>query len=229
MMTLELRANGRVRARSGARVGGRVLASALALALLGGLAACGNQAPSEPTPQPRRTSWNSGPSPEPVEPTDGSSPSEQNDLSSMPLRRTLRAGGIEVSVEYRSDLPVAEWRAETTKPLFVTASAVNQKKQKQKIYLATVTMTVSELDEDGQQLDAARPIIDSANVQPGYIVTSPNTYNQNFVIPAVDRATTNVKIDMSYEMLLEVGGSAESRDLAKQVATDTLTVPIVAG
>ncbi|GAA3718550.1 hypothetical protein GCM10022204_43260 [Microlunatus aurantiacus] len=109
----------------------------------------------------------------------------------------------------------------------VTLRASNKNKRSQKIYLTKVTVNVTSFDESGQ-LDIPQTIVDSANLQPGFIVTSPNTYNQSFDIPAVDRAAIRIAIDLSYELLLEVSRDDEGiRDLAKQVATDRLSVPII--
>ena len=149
----------------------------------------------------------------------------KNDLDDVPLRRSLDAGPVTVKVEYTTRLPLEDWHAETTKPLLVTLTATNRQKKRQKIYLTRVTMNVTAYDESGQ-LDVPQTITDSANLQPGYIVTDPNDYNQNFNIPAVDRAAIRIVIDMSYEFLLEVNRDEENRDLAKQVATDTIRVPI---
>ena len=134
-----------------------------------------------------------------------------------------------VDVTYRTNLPLNEWLAGTTKPLFASLTASNRNKRNQKIYLTRVTMNVTAYDESGQ-LDVPQTIVDSANLQPGFIVTSPNTYNQNFDIPAVDRAAVRIRVDLTYELLLEVSRDDDGvRDLAKQVATDSLSVPIATG
>ncbi|BAK37890.1 hypothetical protein MLP_48750 [Microlunatus phosphovorus NM-1] len=42
----------------------------------------------------------------------------------------------------------------------------------------------------------------------------------------MNREAVRVGIDLTYEFLLEVNQGEEGRDLAKQVATDRLSVPI---
>lgn len=212
----------------GARLCQHALAAALAMALLGGLSACSEESPrgSAPTPT-RRASLSASPSADISPSAEPTSSPVKNDLERVPLARSLNAGPVRVDVKYMARLPLTEWRAGTTKPLLVTLTASNRNKRNQKIYLTRVTMNVTAFDESGQ-LDVPQAIVDSANLQPGFIVKSPNTYNQNFDIPAVDRAAVRITIDLSYELLLEVNRSDEGvQDLAKQVATDRLSVPIV--
>lgn len=204
------------------------LSSTVALVLLGGLGACSKAEPTGPTTTPgRQTAYSVTPSPVPSKSSAPAPSPVKNDLEELPLRRTLNAGPVTAAVSYQTGLALTEWRALTTKPLLVTFSASNRDKRSQKIYLTKVTMNVTAYDESGQ-LDVPQTIVDSASLQPGFIVKSPNSYNQNFDIPAVDRAAVRITIDMTYELLLEVNRGAEGeRDLAKQVATDKLSVPIV--
>lgn len=203
------------------------LALAIVISLLG-LSSCTQSAAPEISPQPTQRAYGSeSPTTDASTESEPKSPGVKNDLDDLPLRRSLETGPVTVKVEYTTHLPLEDWRAETTKPLLVTLTATNTKKKRQKIFLTRVTMNFTAYDESGQ-LDVPQTLTDSANLQPGYIVTNPNTYNQSFNIPVVDRAAIRIVIDMSYEFLLEVDRDGENRDLAKQVATDTLTVPIAA-
>lgn len=206
------------------RLGRRILALAVALVLLGVVGACSDgQAPTTSQKGGRATPKASS-SPDPSESADTAEP-PKNDLRKLPRRRSLETGPITVEAEYNTTLPVEEWRAETAKPLRITLTASNDDKPKQRIYLTRVTVAASSYDESGP-LDVPQPMIDAASVQPGYIVTSPNTYSQNFDIPALNRDAVRISIDLTYEFLLEVSQGDGGRDLAKQVATDRLSVPI---
>jgi hypothetical protein len=80
----------------------------------------------------------------------------------------------------------------------------------------------------GQDGFVERPeaLIDAATLVPGFIVKVPNTYNQVFNLPAVDSSAESLKIDFTYELILQVSQQREFGDYAKQVATDTIVVPI---
>lgn len=162
-----------------------------------------------------------------VSPSEPPSPSAvRNDLARLPLRRAINAGSLTVSIKYNTRLPVKAWRAEAPKPLHISLTSVNKRKNRQKIYLSKVTATVTSFDDRGQVGDS-RSISDTANISPGFIVTFPNTYNQNLLLPAVDTSSMWMTIDITYELVLEVDKTKQgSRDFAKQVATDTIVVPL---
>ena len=131
-----------------------------------------------------------------------------------------------MSVEYDSTTGRQDWRAEAPKPLHISLTAVNKRKKGQKIYLSKVTANVTAYDDRGQVGDS-RSVSDTANISPGFIVTFPNTYNQNLQLPAVDTSSTWMSIDLTYELVLEVDKTKQgNRDFAKQVASDTITVPL---
>ena len=162
---------------------------------------------------------------EPESETKASDQKIPNDLAKLPLRRTIGAGPLTVDVEYSTRLPLAEWSPERSKPLRIKLQAVNTDKRKQKIYLTKVTANVTAYDDRGQIGDT-RNVTDSANINPGYIVRSPNTYNQSLSLPTVDSGSLWITVDLMYEMVLEVDKTKDGRDFAKQVATDTITVPL---
>ena len=133
---------------------------------------------------------------------------------------------MRVSAEYTTRLPVKDWKAPNSKPLMVSASALNRRRSSQKIYVTKVTMAVNAYDDEGQ-LGVPQSLTDTPpSIGPGYIVTFPNSYNQAFTISAVDSGATKITIDISYELVLEVDRTKLGRDFAKRVATDTITVPI---
>jgi hypothetical protein len=208
------------------RVRVRALAAGVAVILLGGVAACSDTPVSVPPPGSTYTSPSAAaetpgsddsgaPTPAPV----------RNDLAKLPLKRALNAGPVTVKVEYTTRLALKDWKATNSKPLKVNATAANRRKSGQKIYVTKVAMSVTAYDDAGQ-LDVPQTLTDEPSIGPGYFVTFPNTYNQTFAIPAVDSGATKITIDISYELVLEVDRTKLGRDFAKQVATDTITVPL---
>ena len=164
------------------------------------------------------------PHPEPTQ-TAESAPSAavvRNDLA-RPLSRRLTAEPLSIMVSYSTSLPVGRWRPEVVKPVRVTLTVVNPRKRDQKIYLTRVTATVTARDEF-EPVEPSKSIEDTSNLTPGYIVTAPNAYGQVINIPAVDLAATSITLDLIYEFVLQIG--SESRDYAKQTASDTLVVPL---
>ena len=128
-------------------------------------------------------------------------------------------------MRYGTQLAVKKWRPEVSKPLHISLAAVNRGKRKQKIYLTKVTAVVTAFDDQGQTGDA-RTVADEAGVDPGYIVTPPNSYNQSLTLPAVDSGSSRMTIDLTYELVMEVGRTRDIRDFAKQVATDSVRLPL---
>lgn len=109
------------------------------------------------------------------------------------------------------------------KPLTVSLTVIANGNSGQKIYLTRVTANLS-IEDDQGPLDPPRALVDTANISPGFIVTFLYTYGQVFTIPAVDDAAMSVKIDFSYELLLQ--SEPGSDDYSKQTATDSVVVPL---
>lgn len=147
----------------------------------------------------------------------------RNDLATVPTQHVIRASGLTVNATYSPRLPIADWTASANKPLALSLTTVNRGKAGQKIYLTRVTVTITARDDTGP-LDSPRPLVDTANITPGFIVTFPYTYGQDFVVPALDEGATSVTLDFTYEFLLQV--AKDSRDYYKQTAIDTLVVPV---
>lgn len=203
--------------------GGRALAAAIVL-VAASLSGCNG----EPAPPPRQPPSSSSFSPQaPPSETPSPEPSVRNDLSKLPLNRVISAGNLEVSIEYNTRLPLDQWEDTLPKPLHVTVTAVNRRSARQKIFLTRATATVIASNDTGT-LESPPSTTDEAEISPGYIITSPNTYNQTFMLPSVDTSTTTLTIDVNYELVQEVARDEELgvRDFAKQVASDTIVVPI---
>lgn len=204
----------------------RVLAAGVAVILLGGVSACSGDSTVPPSGSTYTSPSAAAQTTPKSDDSEAPTPTAvRNDLARLPLKRALNAGPVTVNAEYTTRLALQNWKAQIGKPLQVSATAANRRKSGQKIYVTKVGMTVTAYDEAGQ-LDVPQSLTDTPSIGPGYFVTFPNTYNQTFVIPAVDSGATHITIDISYELVLEVDRTKLGRDFAKQVATDTIAVPL---
>jgi hypothetical protein len=207
----------------------RVLSTAVTLVLLGGLTACGGDTPT-PAPRPTNSTspQSSGSSPS-ATPTSTRSPSAsesaRNDFAELPLRRSIDASALRVVLEYNTRLPVEEWQPRSPKPIRVSLSAANRRNRNQNVYLLRTTAEVTVIGENGF-VERPPAVIDVANIVPGFIVKPPSTYNQVFNLPGVDDAATSMTIDFTFEFVVQVSAQREFGDYAKQVASDTVVVPI---
>jgi hypothetical protein len=201
----------------------RVVTAGLASLAMIVLSACANDTET-PASQTSYTPWSAAPS-NPSDAPESSAPI-RNDFAKLPLKRALDAGPLTVNVEYKTTLAVKDWRSGVSKPIRVTLTSINRRKEGQKIYLSKATATVTAYDEEGP-VDGPKTITDGANITPGYIVTFPSTYNQTFSLPALDESAVKVTVDFTYELAQQVDkDKAGVRDFAKQVATDSITVPL---
>lgn len=195
-----------------------------AIVLIAGLGAC-----SDGTAQTQGSTWSppsSSATPTTAAKPDGSEKEIRNDLAKRPLKRKLKAGPLTVDVKYDTRLSVNKWSPDRSKPLRISLTAVNRgKKKKQKIYLTKATAHITAYDHQGQIGDA-RTVSDSADVNPGFIVTTPNTYNESLALPPLDTGSMWMTVDLTYELVMEVNRTKQNRDFAKEVATDTLTIPL---
>jgi hypothetical protein len=155
---------------------------------------------------------------------DGTStpPTVQTALVGGRARHTFKAGGVTVKVEYSTPVRVEKWVPGVDQPLNLSMSASNQGGSAPKIYLSRVTASLYLTDQSGP-MNSPEPIIDAASFSPGYLVTSPTSYTQVFVLPAAPDESSSLKISFKYEMLLEQPNS-RPRDFQKRTATDSLLV-----
>lgn len=152
-------------------------------------------------------------------------PQVQNDLSKGSLKRTLTAGAAELKVTYWSTLDLAEWAPQVPKPLNVVASArLDGGAKDQNVYLSAVTVATTAYGADGtpQVLD---PVEDTADVKPGYLVTSPSSFQQVFSLPAAAEGATAVQISVTYELLIQ--SAPDSKTYLRQATSDSFQVPLV--
>jgi hypothetical protein len=91
-----------------------------------------------------------------------------------------------------------------------------------KIYLSRVTAYLDVSDTTGH-LDSPDPLVDKADITPGFLVTSPSSYTQVFVLPSLPDEATRLIIEFRYEMLVMQSASTP-RDFSKRTVTDTLVI-----
>jgi hypothetical protein len=149
--------------------------------------------------------------------------SAQNDLATGSAKRKLEAGGVRISVNYWSTLPMSDWTQTAAKPLNMSASAKFIDGSEQEIFLSRVTVNMVVAGPDGP-LEAPAPLVDASTLDPGYLVKSPSSYGQVFTIPALAPQATSITLALTYELLAETAPDAMT--YAKQTASDTLTMPI---
>ncbi|PRY70449.1 hypothetical protein B0I08_101585 [Glaciihabitans tibetensis] len=188
--------------------------AAVALVAVSSLTACGappwTESSATPTPTPVATS------PAPIEVI-------VNDLATGSVQRSLSAGAIALSVDYYSTLTMDKWTAAANKPLTFNLKGSLLTDDGQQIYISRVSLVVGVNGPLGP-LAAPPTISDLATVSPGYPMKDPYTYNQTFILPAVDETATSLTLSFTYELLLQT--TPTSTEYAKQTAADTLTIAL---
>ena len=152
-------------------------------------------------------------------------PPVPNDLSGGSTERELQAGAVAINVDYWSDLAMDDWTPEALKPVSLSLDTTITPDDGQKVYLQRATMVASPVGPDGD-LPVLSPQIDSATVNPGYLVLSPYSYSQTFNVGAVPADATHVVLQFTYDFLVQT--TPTSNEYAKQTATDSVTVAIAA-
>jgi hypothetical protein len=157
----------------------------LALGALFVLPACTAESANEPvsvtTPFSEVTA-SAAPSGEPTSTQSARKPA-RNDLKNGRATRTLKAGGVRATVRYSLQNRVERWAPGVAQPLKVSMRARQPSTNgyvaptDRKIYLSRVTAYLDVSDASGH-LDAPDPLVDSADVNPGFLVTSPSSYTQ---------------------------------------------------
>ncbi|WP_375422874.1 hypothetical protein [uncultured Friedmanniella sp.] len=140
-----------------------------------------------------------------------------------PLRHSVSGDGLAVDVVYTPHLGKDGWTADGTKPVQVSVTAKNRRRPGQKIFVTRATMrfTVSDISEE---LVPPDPLVDAANITPGYLATSPYSYNQSFAIPQLDSGARVLAVDVKVELVSLV--DAKAKDYSKQTVTDSFSVSV---
>ena len=154
-----------------------------------------------------------------------------NDLKKGRVTRSLKAGTVKVNVKYSLRNPVQEWSPGVAQPLTISMTASAQQgtgqytaSTNQKIYLSRLTAYLDVSDPTGY-LDSPDPLIDKADITPGFFVTTPSSYSQVFALPSLPDEATRLTIEFSYEMLV-LQSNSTPRDFSKRTATDTLVISL---
>src|SRR5215211_5545336 len=153
-----------------------------------------------------------GVTPTATSPTPGP-PKTSNDLKTGRKKLVSRSGKLTVNAVYST--PVRRWTPDGRKPLSITLTAFVTGGREQKVYLTQVTVYATGSDGSGP-MRGGQPLVDAADVKPGYLVTSPETYSQSFLLPALADGTLKVDIEVKYEFLVLKGASGGSGEYTKQ-------------
>jgi hypothetical protein len=152
----------------------------------------------------------------------------RNDLKKRRLTRTVKAGAVRATVRYSLQNRVERWVPGIGQPLTLSMT-VRQPRTTgyvvpadRKIYLSRVTAYLDVSDTTGH-LDSPDPLVDRAELSPGFLVTSPSSYTQIFVLPSLADEATKLTIDFRYEMLV-LQPQSSPRDFSKRTATDTVVI-----
>ena len=203
----------------------RQLASGLVLALSAvAVAGCSNPyAGGSALPTPLVTSVPVTQAPGPgsstsVQPTDAG----PDELEKGSARHVVKANGLTVRIDYAAPVP-AQWTSDAGTPLQVTVSLHNDRRPKQKIYLTRATVRI--LVSDGSSyLPSPDPLVESSNLSPGYLATSPYAYVQSFSVPGLDESAQKVVVNVKFDLVSLVDGKA--RDYTKQSVTDSIATTV---
>ena len=156
---------------------------------------------------------------------------EHNDMKKERVTRSLKAGAVKLTVKYSLRNRVQEWSPGVAQPLTVSLTALAQPRTgqyrvstDQKIYLSRVTADLDVADATGH-LDSPEPLVDKADITPGFFVTTPSSYSQVFVLPSLPNDATSLTIEFRYEMLV-LQSDSTPRDFSKRTATDTLVIAL---
>ncbi|GAA0491542.1 hypothetical protein [Microbacterium aurantiacum] len=191
---------------------------ALAVALVAGavLTGCGTPpweggggSASDPTATPTATA----PAPVP------------NDLSSGSTQRELQAGAVAATIDYWSTLSMDQWTPGALKPLNLSLSTTVTPDDGKKVYLQQASVVAIPATASGQLAPLAAQT-DTATVNPGYLVLSPQSYSQTFLVGEMPAEADRVILQITYDFLMQT--APDSADYAKQTATDVLTVALTA-
>ena len=206
---------------------------AFALGALLVLSACSARAGSEPvsvtTPYGEVTPTAAPSSERPSASSTGET--AHNDLKKARVTRSLKAGAVKLTVKYSLRNRVQEWSPGVAQPLTVSLTALAQQgtgqytvSTNQKIYLSRLTAYLDVSDATGH-LDSPDPLIDKADITPGFFVTTPSSYSQVFALPSLPDEATRLTIEFRYEMLV-LQSNSTPRDFSKRTATDTLVISL---
>ncbi len=145
-----------------------------------------------------------------------------DELARGSARHVVRADGLTVTIDYTVATPV-DWTSDAGTPLQIVVSARDSRDRKLKIYLSKATIRYIP-DEGASGLPDLDPAVDTANIDPGFLVTSPYQYQQSFTVPGIDPSTRSLAIVSKLELVTLVDKKA--KDYTKQAVTDRLSTTV---
>jgi hypothetical protein len=199
---------------------GAAIVSALIL-----LVGCSPSEPTSEAPGVATPTSASAPTafPESSNPSSGVPGEVPNDLAASPFRKTFKSSGLTFNVVYTTPVPVDQWTPDGPQSIQVTLTVHNPARPKQKLYLTQTTVQFVVRAADGA-LPTPEPIVDSSQVSPGYLVTSPYRSEQSLAVPALDNTAVSLELLFKYELVSLVDINA--RDYTKQTANHTVRVAL---
>lgn len=189
----------------------RFAAVALAAVIATALAGCG-------TPP-----WAQGGDATPSPTSTGAPAPVPNDLSSGSTQRELQAGAVAATIDYWSTLSMDQWTATALKPLSLSLTTTVTPDDGKKVYLQRTSVVAVPATAEGE-LTPLPAQTDTATVSPGYLVLSPQSYSQTFMVGEVPEEADRVILRIQYDFLMQT--APDSSDYAKQTATDVLTISL---
>lgn len=145
-----------------------------------------------------------------------------NDLASGSTRRTLTAGAASLTATYWSDLDMAGWTPDASKPVSLSLTAAVD--EDTPTYLARLHVVSIARDATGALVASLPEIVDDATVAPGYAIADPFSYSTTVLVPPLEETAASVELTFSYEILIATDADGET--FAKQTATDTITIAV---
>jgi hypothetical protein len=115
---------------------------------------------------------------------------------------------LPVTVKYWLQNRVQRWSPGVGQPLDVSRDAIHQQRAGQYSSQTDPKMYPSQSHCSSRYLRCHRslgfagPLIDKADVNPGFLATSPSSYTQVFVLPSMPDEATKLTIDFRYGMLV---------------------------
>ncbi len=141
-----------------------------------------------------------------------------DDLAKGSAQHTVHSNGLTVRVDYSAPVP-AQWTSDAGTSLQVSVSVHNDRRPKQKIYLTRATVRVV-VSDGNAYLPSPDPLVENANLSPGYLATSPYGYVQSFSVPGLDQSARDLVIDVKLDLVSLVNGKA--RDYTKTSIVDSV-------
>ncbi|GAA3579334.1 hypothetical protein GCM10022197_41020 [Microlunatus spumicola] len=196
----------------------RHLAATAALAAAGLLAGCAGSGP-QVVPLPDITTAPPAEQAPSTAPSDTPSVQTTDELANGTARHVVRSGGLTIAVDYSVAVPT-RWTSDGGTPVQVEVSVRDRSR---KIYLTRTTMRFV-VNDGSSSLPGPDPIVDTTNLTPGYLVTTPYTYVQSFSVPPVDRTARAMTLNVKLELVSLVDKKA--KDYSKQTVTDSLSTVV---